>query len=116
GIATDDASRTRATRVLVVVVALLALGFWLEEQRTIVELLLIYYNGITQFMPATVATFVWPRVTLWGVVAGIMAGLGLVIAFALTNVSLWGVNTGFAALIVNATVLVAISLLTPRRA
>ena len=75
GIATGDAARITATRILVVIVALLALAFWLEEQRTIVELLLIYYNGITQFMPAVAAVFVWPRVNVWGASAGILTGL-----------------------------------------
>jgi SSS family solute:Na+ symporter len=114
GIATSDAGRIAATRILVVIVALLALWFWLEEQRTIVELLLIYYNGITQFMPAVVAAFLWPRANAWGVVAGILAGLALVIVFAITNVSLWGVNSGFVALLANALVLVTVSASTPR--
>lgn len=114
GIATGDAARITATRILVVVVALLALAFWLVEQRTIVELLLIYYNGITQFMPAVAAVFVWPRVNVWGATAGILTGLLLVVVFAVANVSLWGINPGFAALLANAIVLVAVSLATPR--
>ena len=84
------------------------------EQRTIVELLLIYYNGITQFMPAVAAVFVWPRVNVWGATAGILTGLLLVVVFAVANVSLWGINPGFAALLANAIVLVAVSLATPR--
>ncbi|MGA8533192.1 MAG: sodium:solute symporter family protein [Candidatus Tumulicola sp.] len=115
GVATGDAARMLATRILVVIVALGALAFWLKEQRTLVELLLIYYNGITQFMPATVAAFLWPRATAWGVAAGIVAGLALVVTFTLTSVSLWGVNLGFAALLVNAGIMVAVSLLAPRR-
>jgi SSS family solute:Na+ symporter len=112
GIATSDAARTTATRVLVVVVALLALGLWLKEQRTIVELLLIYYNGITQFAPAAIATFVWRRVTVWGVAGGLVTGFALVIAFANINVSLAGVNAGFAALAGNVIVMIALSLAT----
>ncbi|MEO6836410.1 MAG: sodium:solute symporter family protein [Candidatus Tumulicola sp.] len=115
GIATGDAARMLATRVLVLVVALLALGFWLEEQKTIVELLLIYYNGITQFMPGIAAVFLWPRANVWGVAAGIAVGFILAIAFAAANVTLWGVNVGFAALLGNVIVMVVVSLLTPVR-
>ncbi len=115
GIATSDAARTAATRASVVVVAFFALGFWLVEQRTIVELLLIYYNGITQFMPAVAAAFLWPRVNVWGAASGILTGLALVIVFAVSGISLWGVNPGFAALLANAFVMVAVSVVTPRR-
>jgi solute:Na+ symporter, SSS family len=114
GIATSDAARTAATRASVIVVALLALGFWLVEQRTIVELLLIYYNGITQFMPAVAAAFLWPRVNVWGAASGIVAGLALVIVFAVSGISLWGVNPGFAALLANVLVMVTVSGVTPR--
>lgn len=116
GVATADASRTLATRILVIVVALLALGFWLVGQRTIVELLLIYYNGITQFFPGVVAALVWPRANAWGVAAGIVAGFAVVTLFAATGATLGGVNVGFAALFVNVVVMAGVSLLTPARA
>ncbi len=112
GIATSDAARTLATRILVVLVALFALGLWLEQQRTIVELLLIYYNGMTQFAPATIGTFVWRRITVWGVSAGIAIGLALAIVFANVNVLVWGINPGFAALAANVVVMIVVSLLT----
>lgn len=112
GIATSDSARTLATRILVVLVALLALGLWLEEQRTIVELLLIYYNGMTQFAPATIGTFVWRRITLWGAAAGMAVGLVLAILFANVNVLVWGINPGFAALAANVVVMVVVSLAT----
>jgi SSS family solute:Na+ symporter len=115
GFATGDAARMLATRLAVLVVASLALGFWLEEQKTIVELLLIYYNGITQFMPGVVAAFAWPRANAWGVGGGIAVGFVLVIAFATTGASLWGVNVGFAALLGNIVSMAVISLLTPAR-
>ena len=115
GIATSDRARTLATRVLVVVVALLALGFWLEEQRTLVELILIYYNGVVQFLPGVVAAFVYPRASAWSVAAGIVAGFGLVILFTQAGTPLWGVNPGLVALAGNVAVTLAVSLLFPRR-
>jgi SSS family solute:Na+ symporter len=115
GIATSDHARTLATRVLVVVVALLALGFWLEEQRTLVELILIYYNGVVQFLPGVLAAFVYPRASAWSIAAGIIAGFGLVILFTQSGMPLWGVNPGLVALAGNVAVTLAVSLLFPRR-
>lgn len=116
GIATADASRTLATRILVVVVAALALGFWLEEQRTLVELLLIYYNGVVQFLPGVVAAFAFGRASALSVAAGILTGFGLVVLLTLSNAPLWGLNPGLVALAGNVAVTVALSLAFPRRA
>jgi SSS family solute:Na+ symporter len=112
GLATSDAARTMLTRILVLVVALLALGVWLTAQRTVVELLLLYYNGITQFAPGVLATFLWPRVTAWGVAAGIATGLAIAIPLAAVNSAPWGINPGFVALLANVIVMIAISLAT----
>ena len=95
------------------VVALLALGFWLTAQRTVVELLLLYYNGITQFAPGVVASFLWRRATALGVAAGIAAGLAVAIPLAALNLAPWGINPGFAGLAANVAVLIVASLLRP---
>ena len=115
GIATGDQARTTATRVLVVVVALLALTFWIEEQRTLVELILIYYNGVTQFLPGVVAAFAFPRVSAWSVAAGLVTGFALVVWFMLFNTPLAGINPGLVALGGNVLVTLAVSLVLPRR-
>lgn len=115
GIATADAARVRATRISVAAIAVAALIFWLTEQRTLVELLLIYYNAVTQLMPGMVAAFLWPRATAWGVAAGISAGLILALILSQHGIAPWGVNAGFLGLLVNVAVLVAVSLATPRR-
>jgi solute:Na+ symporter, SSS family len=113
GIATSDRARTRLTRALVLVVAVLALGFWLTSQRTVVELLLVYYNGITQFAPGAAATFVWPRATAWGVGAGMAAGFLVAVPLAVLNVSPFGINPGLIGLAANVGALVFVSLLRP---
>lgn len=110
GLATSDASRTLLTRVLVLVVALLALLVWLDAQKTVVELLLLYYNGITQFAPGVVGTFLWRRATAWGVGAGIAAGLAVAIPLAMMNVTPWGINAGFVGLAANVAVFIIVSL------
>lgn len=109
GIATSDAARTALTRGLILLVAVLALGVWLTAQRTVVELLLLYYNGVTQFMPGVVAAFLWKRATAWGVGAGLTAGLAVAVPLAAMNVSPWGVNAGFLALGVNVVMLILVS-------
>ena len=116
GAATSDAARTLLTRILVLVVALLALGVWLTAQRTVVELLLLYYNGVTQFAPGAVAAFLYRRATALAVGAGIAVGLAVAIPLAALNISPWGINAGFLALIANVAVLLAISFLKPRSA
>jgi SSS family solute:Na+ symporter len=115
GIATGDAARTWATRILVIVVAALALVLWIEEPKTIGELLLIYYNGITQFAPGVLAALTWPRANVWGVAAGLAVGLAIAIYLANATIPLGGINPGFVALIANVVALVAVSLLTPKR-
>ena len=114
GIATSDKARTMLTRVLVIVVAVLALGVWLIAKRTVVELLLLYYNGIAQFAPGVIATFIWPRATAWGVGAGIAAGLAVAVPLAALNITPLGINAGFVGLAANVAVLALLSLVTPR--
>jgi solute:Na+ symporter, SSS family len=113
GVTASDAARTPATRIAVIVVALLALGLWLAVPRTIVELLLIYYNGITQFAPGVFAALVWRRANAWSVGAGLLAGFAVAIPLTYANVEPWGINAGFAALLINAAVVVVVSLLKP---
>jgi solute:Na+ symporter, SSS family len=109
GLATSDAARTTLTRVLVLVVALLALGLWLTARKTVVDLLLLYYNGTTQFAPGVIAALVWRRATAWAVGAGIAAGLAVTVPLAALNVAPWGINVGLLGLAVNVAVLLAVS-------
>ena len=113
--ATSDHSRLIAVRTLVVVIALLALGLWLYKKETLVELLLLYYNGITQFMPAFAFGFLWNRTTAWGVAAGLAGGMGLALYLAAEGVTLAGLNPGFIALGLNVALLVTVSLATQKR-
>lgn len=116
GFATGDAARTLLTRVLVVVVAMLALGVWLGLQRTVVEFLLLYYNGISQFFPGVVAAFTWRRVNALAVGAGIAVGLLVAIPLAAMGITPLGINAGLVGLCANAATLVAVTLVTSARA
>ncbi len=102
GIARDAAAQTRTTRILVLVVALLAFGFWAVAKTTLVGLLLIGYNGVTQLFPGVVLGVTPRRPPAFAVGAGIVAGLLVLIFFTLTGRSqLEGINTGLVALAVN---------------
>jgi SSS family solute:Na+ symporter len=116
GVATSDRARTLATRLLVVVVAAMSLVFWLFYSQTLVQLLLYYYNGVTQFMPGFVFGLVWRRASAWAVGSGIIAG-ELVAAYLVAHPTIWtwGINPGFFALFVNVTVCACIALLWPRK-
>jgi solute:Na+ symporter, SSS family len=116
-LATADRARTNATRGLILVFALLALTLWLAiSAQTLVQILLYYYNGITQFLPGLVFALVWrERVSARGIIAGLVTGFALAILFILTGQLSWlGMNTGFVALAGNALVCVGVTLLFPK--
>jgi SSS family solute:Na+ symporter len=114
GIVKTDAAATFTTRVLVLVVALLAFGFWFFNQQTLVGLLLIAYTGMTQFFPGVVMSFAKAgRPNAAGVGAGIIVGIVTLAGFAIAKTStLEGINSGIVALALNVVVLFAVSALT----
>ena len=112
GFARDEASQTRVTRILVIVVALLAFGFWALAKTTLVGLLLIAYNGITQLFPGVVLGIAERRPPALAVGAGLIAGILTLIYFTWTGQGqLAGINTGLIALAINALVLGVTALL-----
>jgi SSS family solute:Na+ symporter len=105
GLARTPAAQTRATRVLVLVVAVLAFGFWALARTTLVGLLLIAYNGITQLFPGAILSFARVRPTPQAVAAGILCGIAALAFFALRGTSVvGGLNVGIVALALNAVV------------
>lgn len=112
GVCTDDRSRTALTRALVVAVALLALVLWFMVNTYLVNLLLYAYNGIVQFLPGVLMGFAWRRASAWGIGAGIVAGLAMLVAIGAFGLSVFGINPGLAAVTVNALVAAVVSLLT----
>ena len=110
GLVRDAAAQTRLTRLLVLVVALLAFGFWALAKTTLVGLLLIGYNGVTQHFPGVVAALGERRPPAIAVGAGIIAGLLALIFFSVTGRgTVAGINTGLVALVANAIVLGIVS-------
>jgi SSS family solute:Na+ symporter len=113
GVATSDHSRLFWTRALVLICAALALVLWIFAKTSLVDLLLFYYNGITQLFPAVILALIWPRINAWA------AGAGLIVGECAAAVSIhassgpWGINTGFIALVVNVVVSVVVALVFP---
>ncbi|RIV21983.1 sodium:solute symporter family protein [Alicyclobacillaceae bacterium I2511] len=101
-------------RIMVWAVAAITLYFSINSNATIVTLLLMGYNFVTQFFPAVLLSLFTPRgVTKAGAASGIIAGVALVVYFNLTSTSiLWGVNTGFLALLLNIVVVLLVSSLS----
>ncbi len=112
GLALDDAARLRVTRAMVIVIGLFALGLWLTYRTTIVALLLLYYNGVTQFAPAVIIGALQPRTSAWAVGAGIVAGLAVALPLAFAGLAPYGINPGFLGLIVNALIVGASAWIT----
>ncbi|HTW85180.1 MAG TPA: sodium:solute symporter family protein [Candidatus Sulfotelmatobacter sp.] len=116
GIARDEAAQTMATRILVLIVALLAFGFWALARTTLVGLLLIGYNGITQLFPGVVLGVTGRRPSAAAVGAGIIAGLIVLIVCTVKGVSqIDGINTGLVALAANIVVLAVTAAIVPAR-
>ena len=115
GRALDDRTRVLTTRVMVAVLGLLALGLWLVFKTTLVEMLLLYYNGITQFAPGFIFGFLWRRTSALGIALGIVFGATVAITLAALNITPLGINAGFIGLTLNVAIVVAVSLARPAR-
>jgi SSS family solute:Na+ symporter len=117
----DDARVLRVAKVLVPLVALVAIYFTLQGGQTIVALLLMGYSFVTQLFPALVLSLArnnW--ITREGAAAGIVAGVATVAVVSLTHTSIGTLvpalpveitelNVGIVALAVNVVVMVAVS-------
>ncbi|HEX3467267.1 MAG TPA: sodium:solute symporter family protein, partial [Candidatus Elarobacter sp.] len=116
GVTPDAATQTRMTRILVLVVALLAFGFWALARTTLVGLLLIGYNGIAQLVPGVVLGVTARRPPAVAVGSGIVAGLILLVVFAIKGTGQFsGVNSGLIALVVNVLVMAVVWAAMPKR-
>jgi len=120
----SDASVAKLARILVPVVALVAVAFTLHGGETIVALLLMGYSFVTQLFPAVVCSlFPHNRATRQGAFCGIVAGVAVVAITTTMHLTiaqlmpflpdaLKDVNIGFVALAVNVIVFVIVSAMT----
>jgi SSS family solute:Na+ symporter len=122
-----DATVTKLARMLVPVVALVAVAFTLHGGETIVALLLMGYSFVTQLFPAMVCSLApRNRATKQGAFCGILAGVAVVAVTTLMHLSMGqlfpflpdaakDVNIGFIALALNIIVFVVVSAVTQPR-
>jgi SSS family solute:Na+ symporter len=119
----DDRQVSRIAKLLVPVVALVAVFFTLKGGETIVALLLMGYSLVTQLFPSLVLSLGQRNIgTREGAAAGIIAGVATVAVVTLTGANFhklpWlpaaiqDLNIGIVALAVNFIVLIVISLAT----
>lgn len=100
------------TRLFVVVISLLAYLLAVANSTTIVQLFLIAYGAVLQFLPLTIATFFWKRATTSGALTGLVVGLLVTAYFTFIGDSWFGIEAGFWGMIVNTILLVGVSLAT----
>jgi solute:Na+ symporter, SSS family len=107
----------RLSRIMVIVIMSFALLFAFFFPNALVNLLLIGYDGVTQFFPGVVLGLFWKGVRRQGVLWGLLTGfiLAAVLVFTKHDPFL-GMNAGFVALVVNAFVTVAVSRLCGAKA
>jgi SSS family solute:Na+ symporter len=120
----SDADVTRLAQRLVPVIALVAVLFTLYGGTTIVALLLMGYNFVTQLFPAVVMSLLKRNpVTKQGAFCGILAGAIAVAAITLSKSTLGGLfpflpdtlqdlNVGMVALLVNIAITAVVSAVT----
>jgi SSS family solute:Na+ symporter len=106
----------KLSRFMVLVITAVALIFAIYLPNALVNLLLIGYDGVTQFFPAILFGLFWKRVSTAAVWAGLTVGVGLVAFLVLGKQDpLWGLNAGFVALVANFAVTWLASLLVPEK-
>ncbi len=108
-----DAAATRLIRILVVVVGLISYWFALDEDSSLVVLLLTSYGIIAQLAPPVLAALYWPRATTAGAVSGMVAGSSAAVFFyANPNLRIFDLHEGLLGLGVHLIVLIGVSLAT----
>jgi solute:Na+ symporter, SSS family len=112
GMTDQQVAKLAKTALLVITAA--ALWSAIYSSPTFVSLLLVGYGGVGQFFPGVVLGLYSKRVTMPGVFAGIVTGVIVFVALALSGHDpVMGLNAGFIALCCNVAVVTAVSLLTP---
>ena len=109
-----DQQVARLAKTMVLVITAVGLYFAIYSSTTLVSLLLLGYAGVTQFFPGVVLGLYSRRVTMAGVLSGMVVGVATVAFLMLSKRGPFiGLNAGFIALRLNFAVTGAISLLRP---
>jgi solute:Na+ symporter, SSS family len=106
-------TRRRLMQVLVLAVGGVAYYLAIVQQRSLVWLLLTAYGVVDQFAPPIYAALFWRRATTAGALAGLGAGVATTVFFLrFPALRPYDIHEGILGVVVNAAVLVAVSLLT----
>lgn len=111
-----EATERTLMRVLVLVTGAIAYVFALDDDQSLVALLLSSYGIIAQLAPPIVAAMYWKRATTAGALAGLVAGSAVTL-FLFLNPGLrpWEIHEGILGLAVHLPVLMVVSLMgTPQ--
>jgi len=117
----NDAQQRTLMRWLVVIVGVVAYGFALDPDSSLVVLLLSAYGLIAQLAPPVWAALYWKRATTAGAIAGFAAGSVTALfffgaaQFGGVDLKPFGLHEGILGLIVHVPVLVIGSLMTRRQ-
>ncbi len=100
----------RLSRFMVLVITTLALILAMFFPNELVFLLIIGYDGVTQFFPGVVLGLFWKRVTKAAVLSGLIAGLGVVAILIYSGHDPFlGMNAGFVGLAINSIITLIVS-------
>jgi SSS family solute:Na+ symporter/sodium/proline symporter len=109
----DEAELVRVSRIVVVLLGLVALGLTRLSDRFLAVALWAYTMYGAGITPSLLAAFLWPRATAAGAVASIATGIAITVLWELHPL-LPGVATVYPALLGSVGALVLVSLATPR--
>jgi len=108
-----DGQRRALMRVLIVVVGAVAYVFALDDQGSLVALLLGSYGIICQLAPTVLAALYWRRATTAGALAGLLSGSAAAVFFFLNGeLRPLDLHEGVLGLLVHIPVLIVVSLMT----
>ena len=110
----SNATTGKLARLMIVpIMALVIAPLAIAEPGSLVMILLVGLGFASQVLPAFIGMFFWPRASRLGVMAGIVAGFLVTVAFT----TLWshplGIHAGFWGLMINLPVFIGVSLITP---
>lgn len=113
----SDRATLLLSRTSMTVFAGVAVWLTIHQTGSLVTILLDAYSAIGMLAPGVFLAFLWRRTTAIGVLAGMVAGFTALLAPFATHY--WSAHlpqwdTGLIAMLINAAVVIAVSLVTPR--
>lgn len=110
----SDRQQLKVAKMVIPVIAVLALAFAELELNLIAVLSVAASSGLIVAVPSFFGTFFWKRGTAAGVISSVSVGAVLVLAVEFTGVKPLGLASGIWGLLVSAAVFVGVSLVTKR--